>query len=99
VKIKFLILSAVVLVLFGGFVFAQGTSNTQEAQEVTANTSTANAVEVGNKICPVAGNKVTGVKILYKGKIYNLCCSMCIQDFKNDPEKYSAIADKEVSGK
>ncbi|MBF0504740.1 MAG: TRASH domain-containing protein [Candidatus Omnitrophica bacterium] len=38
------------------------------------------------------------VKIMYKGKIYNLCCPMCVKDFEKNPEKYSAIADQEVSG-
>jgi len=91
----------------------------QEAQSKAAGTqivvitektpASKDAVEVGNKICPVSGEKVPtpgeknamgdkSVKIEYKGKIYNLCCPMCIKDFKNNPEKYSGIADKEVSG-
>ncbi|MBF0503842.1 MAG: TRASH domain-containing protein [Candidatus Omnitrophica bacterium] len=36
------------------------------------------------------------VKFEYNGKIYNLCCPMCIKDFKTDPEKYSKIAEDEV---
>jgi YHS domain-containing protein len=36
------------------------------------------------------------VKYEYNGKIYNLCCPMCVKDFKKNPEKYSAIAEKEV---
>ncbi len=64
------------------------------------------AVEVGNKICPVSGGKIPDpgeksamgevVKYEYKGKIYNLCCNMCIKDFKKDSEKYSKIAEEEV---
>jgi len=64
-------------------------------------------VEVGNKICPVSGEKIPApgqkgdmgeaVKYEYNGKIYNLCCPMCIKDFKKDPDKYAAIADKEVA--
>lgn len=56
---------------------------------------------VGNKLCPVTGNPVDDgsmgetVKYVYNGKIYNLCCKMCAKDFKNDPEKYSTIAEKE----
>ena len=63
----------------------------------------AQPVEVGNKICPVSGEKIKegdmggSVKIEHNGKMYTLCCGMCIKDFKKDPEKYSAIADKEVS--
>ena len=59
------------------------------------------AVEVGNKICPVSGDKVGEmgdiVKYEYNGKIYNLCCKACIKDFKKDPEKYSKIAEDEVA--
>ena len=59
------------------------------------------AVEVGNKICPVSGDKVGGdmgepVKYEYNGKIYNLCCKACAKDFKKDPEKYSKIAENEA---
>lgn len=59
------------------------------------------AVEVGNKICPVSGEKVGEmgeiVKHEYNGKIYNLCCKACAKDFKKDPEKYSKIAEDEVA--
>ena len=57
---------------------------------------------VGNKICPVSGEKIDGAmgetgEYEYKGKIYNLCCKMCLKDFKKDPEKYSKIAEDEVA--
>ena len=56
--------------------------------------------EVGNKICPVSGEKVGEmgdiVQIEYNGKIYNLCCAMCKKDFLENPEKYSKIAEEEV---
>ena len=65
------------------------------------------AVEVGNKICPVSGDKISApgekgamgeaVKYEYNGKIYNLCCKMCVKDFKKYPEKYSKIAEDEVA--
>ena len=67
---------------------------------------TEKAVDAGNTICPVSGEKVPapGEKSAmggpatyeYHGKIYHLCCPMCIKDFKKNPEKYSAIADKKV---
>ena len=71
-------------------------------------TATSKTVEVGNKICPVSGDKVPVpgekgamgdelVKYEYNGKIYNLCCPMCIKDFKKNPEKYSKIAEDEVA--
>lgn len=56
------------------------------------------AVEVGNKICPVTGEKVgmmgPVVQYEYQGKIYNFCCPMCIDTFKKDPGKYSKIAEE-----
>ena len=57
--------------------------------------------EVGNTICPVTGEKVgqNGEKIVkqeYKGKVYNLCCSMCVKDFAKDPEKYAKIAEDQA---
>jgi YHS domain-containing protein len=60
-------------------------------------------VPVGNKICPVSGEKITiessmaPVTYEYKGKVYNLCCSGCVKAFAKDPEKYSKIADDEVA--
>lgn len=50
-------------------------------------------INVGNKICPVSGEKVgeEGMKPAtyeYKGKIYNFCCTDCVEKFKKDPEKY-----------
>jgi len=57
--------------------------------------------EVGNTICPIEGIKIgsmgVGVKVEHKDKIYNLCCSTCIDKFKKKPKKYSKIADKEIS--
>jgi YHS domain-containing protein len=71
-----------------------------------AKDSESKAAEVGNKICPVSGDKIPApgensamgevVKYEYKGKIYSLCCTMCVKDFKKDPEKYSKIAEEEV---
>ena len=51
------------------------------------------AEDVGNKFCPVSGEK-----IVESMKIYNFCCPMCIDDFKRNPEKYAAKAEQEVSG-
>jgi YHS domain-containing protein len=61
----------------------------------------ANAVAVNNKICPVSGNPVgemgPPIKVAYHGKIYNLCCPMCIGTFNSNPEKYSKIADAQAT--
>lgn len=59
------------------------------------------AVNVGNKICPVTGEKVdekTKATFEYKGKIYNFCCSACIDDFKKDPDKYIKKVEEELNG-
>lgn len=50
------------------------------------------AEDVGNKICPVSGEKV-GVmgpveQYEHNGKTYNFCCPGCIPEFKKNPEKY-----------
>lgn len=55
---------------------------------------------VNNKVCPVSGDPVDGKHFFeYSGKRYGLCCPMCAATFEKDPAKYSAIAEKEVSGK
>lgn len=49
------------------------------------------AVFVGNKICPVSGERLNEGSIVtyeYKGKIYSFCCPMCVEEFKKDPERY-----------
>jgi hypothetical protein len=36
------------------------------------------------------------IKVDHEGKIYNLCCEACVKAFKEDPEKFHKMADKEV---
>src|SRR3989338_8081476 len=56
----------------------------------TAATSTS-TIDVGNKMCPVSGDKVSGKDFVeHQGKKYGLCCPMCAKDFKKDPQKYIA---------
>ena len=105
---KSLILTLAIIALPVSFVFAQEVQTLKAM--VVAEGTLSKSIEVGNKTCPVSGDKVPApgekstmgddkpVKIEYKGKIYNLCCPMCVKDFKKNPAKYSAIADKEVSG-
>lgn len=55
---------------------------------------------VGNRVCPVSGEEIKEGKEVtyeYKGKIYNFCCTMCLKDFKKDPEKFSKIAEEKAS--
>lgn len=60
----------------------------------------AEVVNVGNTICPVSGEKIGSMgeayKVTHNGKEYNLCCEMCVKDFKKNPEKYSKIAEAEA---
>ena len=61
-----------------------------EGVKETADT-TSKAVDAGNKICPVGGEKIEEkmkATYGYEGKMYNFCCAMCIDDFKKDPQKY-----------
>lgn len=60
--------------------------------------SYAQTIDIGNKTCPVSGNRIgamgPGVQYEYNGKIYHLCCGGCISRFQGDPEKYSKIAEE-----
>ena len=48
-------------------------------------------VNVGNTICPVSGDPVSGKNfVTYKGKRYGLCCQACKKPFLKSPEKYIA---------
>ena len=63
-------------------------TSTGDAKKMTAGKK---AEEVGNRVCPVSGDKIKAgeeVKFEYEGKIYNFCCKMCIKDFKKNPQKY-----------
>ncbi len=56
------------------------------------------AEEVGNKVCPVSGETIdekAKETYEYKGKIYNFCCPMCVEEFKKDPGKYIEKMEKE----
>ena len=59
-------------------------------------------VEVKNKFCPISHEEIgkggmTPYKVTYKGKVYSLCCGMCLKDFNKDPEKYSKMLDERVA--
>ncbi len=57
------------------------------------------AVNAGNEICPVSGEKIDEkmkATYEYQGKIYNFCCPMCIDEFKKDPEKYIKKVEEEL---
>ncbi|MBF0571133.1 MAG: YHS domain-containing protein [Candidatus Omnitrophica bacterium] len=82
-----------VIFLTMGMGFAQQAPSTSQAA--------VQAVEVGNKHCPVSGKEVgvmgPAFKLEYNGKVYNLCCPGCKSTFNNDPEKYSKIAEADAA--
>ena len=95
--------------IFAGNYAAFAHEGPEHAPSDEAVLSSTKAVAVGNKVCPVSGDKIPApgeesamgepVQYEYNGKIYNLCCKMCVKDFKKDPEKYSKIAEEEVKTK
>ena len=105
-------LSAGVVLAHEGMEHKKGMEAADHAKQADMNQSTDMRVatdedirdlpNVGNKLCPVSGNPVDdgtmgeAVKYVYNGKIYNLCCLMCVKDFEKNPEKYSSVAQKEV---
>jgi YHS domain-containing protein len=73
-----------VLLLVAGVTYAAEQANTTEQVK--------KAEVVGNKICPVSGEKIDKKMkqtYEYKGKIYRFCGPMCAEEFKKDPEKYN----------
>jgi YHS domain-containing protein len=88
------IVCLVLATAFAGIGMCQyGETKAKEAAATTA------PVKVNNTICPVTGNKVdmnNPITVAYKGKIYNLCCAMCLATFNSDPEKYSKIAEEQA---
>ena len=88
----------IITMILGIVLSAAGMSFAQQPPSTSA--STEQLTQVNNKICPVSGEKVArmgpAIKYVYNGKVYNLCCPMCKKDFKNNPEKYSKIAQDEV---
>ena len=88
------IIAGVMLVLALGVTL--GLVQNASAQNSTQ-ISTAQAVDAGNKYCPVSGRPIgvmgPGVEQVYNGKVYHLCCGGCIATFNSDPAKYSKIAE------
>ena len=93
-------LLALILLFISGAAYAKASDTKTEQGNTVEQVN--KAEEVGNKSCPVSGeiideeNKVT---YEYKGKIYNFCCSMCVDEFKKDPEKYIKKLEKAEESK
>jgi YHS domain-containing protein len=73
----------------------------KEDSKVASAQNRSEAINVGNKICPVSDEKIdekTKATYEYKGKVYNFCCPACIGDFKKNPEKYIKKIEAEKKG-
>lgn len=93
-------MSRKIFMLLIAFAFIAGISRLTYAQthsghnqESVSVAASKEVVNVGNKICPVSGEKVgeggmEPATYEYKGKIYNFCCPDCVEKFKKEPEKY-----------
>ena len=97
-RIRWVIFAVTAGIILGlaAYSFAQ---TVQEAKSVNGSESEERAVNVGNKICPVSGEKIndkTKATYEYEGKIYNFCCTMCIDEFKKDPQKYIKKVEEEL---
>lgn len=83
---KVVMVAAVVAVVgVGALAAAEEAVSTQAAG---AETQVVAAVNVGNKVCPISGEKIDEAKkatVEYEGKIYNLCCADCKAKFLADP--------------
>ena len=77
---------------------AESGEHKHEEHEATMET-TKEAINVGNKICPVSGEKIDEKMkstYAYEGKVYNFCCPMCIDEFKKDQQKYIKKVEEEL---
>lgn len=75
------------------------TGDKHEASGVATPVVTKKAQDAGNKICPISGEKIDEKMketYEYEGKVYNFCCSSCIEDFKKDPQKYIKKVEEEL---
>ena len=94
-KMKIILVAVIIIFGVSGISFAMscdmdGHNDSCQASAQGAEKE-AKAVDVGNKVCPVAGETIqedTKATYEFNGKIYNFCCAMCIPEFKQDPEKY-----------
>lgn len=55
------------------------------------------ATPLNNTICPTDGEKNGSmgapVRVVYKGKVVDLCCGGCPMEFGSDPDHYLALAE------
>jgi YHS domain-containing protein len=95
------LISAVFIFGAGKLSFAEHNHSEHEdgVEAATTDTVSQEAVNVGNKVCPVSGEKIDEklkATYEYEGKIYNFCCTSCVDDFKKDPDKYIKEVNEEL---
>ena len=105
---KKLILAGIVLFMFGLTTSSFGQmkcaghpsgGHKHNSSVSTIQTSQEKAIAVGNKVCPVLNEKIDEKlksTYEYKGKIYNFCCTGCIDEFKKDPQRYIKKIEEEL---
>lgn len=103
-KIFMLLIEAAFIAGISSLLYAQVHSGHTQQSAAMSETTSKEVVNVGNEICPVSGEKVGegGMKPAtydYKGKIYNFCCTDCVEKFKKDPEKYIKKIEEELKTK
>ena len=70
-----------------GFYFFQGLGEKVYADE--GQIESEEIVGVENTICPISGKEVDGKYfVVYSGKSYGACCSMCENKIVKDPGEY-----------
>ena len=100
-KMKIILVAVIVIFGLNGVSFAMSCdmgSHKDSGQASAQDTRQGSkATDVGNKVCPIRGEMIDGsnkATYEYKGKIYNFCCPMCIDEFKKNPKGYSAKAEQ-----
>ena len=100
---KILLIIVVALFAFGisklSFAMMCGANTKMTYAQINKDSASSKAVDVGNKICPVSGEKIDEklkATYEYEGKIYNFCCAACIEEFKKDPQKYIKKVEEEL---
>lgn len=70
-------------------------------QSGIAETGVKEIKNVGNKMCPVCGEKIKereNKPYEYYGKIYNICSLKCLGEFKKNGDKYLSNVERELQG-
>lgn len=95
-----IVIAMLAVVLVCGAAYAEDEAATLSESNPAAVSESLTVVDVGNAICPVSGQPVSGNDFYtYHDRRYGLCCPLCKEAFEKEPAKYAAIADKETAEK